>query len=63
MEKYDKKKYNIKYTKENYKHIKLQLHKEYEKDMIDFLSGIDNVNQFLKDLIDTYMREIRKTKK
>ena len=46
-----KKDYDLNYQKENCKQIKLQLNKEKDKDIIQWLESQSNVNGTLKQLI------------
>lgn len=47
----NKLKYTQEFTKQNYKQFKIMLHKENDADIIEFLTGIDNKNGYLKELI------------
>lgn len=46
-----KKDYDIQYMKEHCKRIPLNLNKEYDKDIIEFLESKKPVNAYLKALI------------
>lgn len=43
--------YMVEYQKENCKRAVILLHKEHDKDIIDYLETIGNKNAYLKDLI------------
>lgn len=49
--------YMIEYAKNNCKQVKLQLNKEYDKDIIEWLDQQPNKNAYLKQLIRNDMNK------
>ena len=61
-----KKDYDLKYQKENVKRIYLTLNKEHDKDIIEWLESVDNVNGTIKQVLRTragYLHQIDLLKK
>ena len=55
----NKKEYDLKYHKDNYKQLKLNLHIEYDLDIIRHLNRKQNRSKYIKDLI---RKDIKKAK-
>lgn len=49
--------YKREYNKRMYKDIQIQLNREKDKDVIDFLFSLPNKKQFIVDLVRKYMEE------
>ena len=45
-----------KYIKENYRRHSIKVHKTLEKDMYEHLEKIDNIQQYIKELIKKDMK-------
>lgn len=57
MGKFIFKDYKREYNKRVYKDMKIQLNREKDKDVIDFLFSLPNKKQFIVDLVRKYMEE------
>ena len=53
----NKTQYDIDYQKRNIRRINLSLHRENDKDIIDYLESQTNVQGTLKRMIRKYMKE------
>jgi hypothetical protein len=54
-----KKDYDIKYQKQNIRRINLALHKEKDKDIIEYLDSLDNVNGEIKEVLRMRAKHVR----
>lgn len=53
MEKFNQSKYINEYKRSHYKRVSLQLNLEKDADIIKKLESVENVNEFIKQLIRT----------
>ena len=54
-----KKDYDLKYQKENIKRVYLTLNKEHDKDIIEYLDSLDNVNKEIKEVLRMRAKHVR----
>lgn len=57
-----KKDYDLKYQKENIKRVYLTLNKEHDKDIIEYLDSLDNVNGEIKEVLRMRAKHVRAIK-
>lgn len=50
----------MKYEKENITRIIIKINKKTEKELLDFMSGVENKQGFIKKLIMDYINENKK---
>ena len=54
-----KKDYDLKYQKNNIKRVYLALNKEHDKDIIEYLDSLDNVNGEIKEVLRMRAKHVR----
>lgn len=54
-----KKDYDLKYQKENIRRIYLTLNKEHDKDIIEYLDSLDNINREIKEVLRMRAKHVR----
>ena len=54
-----KKDYDLNYQKQNIKRVYLTLNKTHDKDIIEYLDSLDNVNKEIKELLRMRAKHVR----
>jgi len=54
-----KKDYDLKYQKANIKRVYLTLNKTHDKDIIEYLDSLDNVNKEIKEVLRMRAKHVR----
>ena len=54
-----KKDYDLKYQKNNIKRVYLTLNKTHDKDIIEYLDSLDNVNKEIKEVLRMRAKHVR----
>ena len=54
-----KKDYDLNYQKQNIKRVYLTLNKTHDKDIIEYLDSLDNVNKEIKEVLRMRAKHVR----
>lgn len=54
-----KKDYDIKYAKEKIRRVVIALNKEKDKDIIEYLDSLDNINREIKEVLRMRAKHVR----